>query len=458
VAERREGLLSGVALRSATALVIANIIGAGIFTTTGFQAADLPHPGYIFLLWIVGGLLALAGAACYAELGAALPEAGAEYVYLRETYGAALAFMSAFVSLVAGFSAPIAAACKSFVRYCSQLFPALAEDRVVLGAMSRNDLLAIALVWILVAVHLRGLRGGFAFNDLVTLLKVMGIAGVVLAALIWGSGSAANLATVSPRFVELGFADRMAGLATALIFVSFCYSGFNAAAYVAAEMRDPQRDLPRALIGGTALVVVLYLALNAVFLYGAGVDELAGVVEVGLVSGRNLFGSTGASAVAVVIAVSILASASAMTIAGPRVYYAFGRDFPPLRGLARTGGETGAPWVALLLQGTVTSVIILSGRIDQIQQYAGFTLSLFASLAVSCVLVLRRRRPRLERPFRVWAYPFTPLLFLAVSLWTMAWALRGRPLESSLSLVTVVTGGLLFALLRQRQGRRRPSR
>jgi APA family basic amino acid/polyamine antiporter len=437
-------------LRSATALVIANIIGAGIFTTTGFQAADLGHPGYIYLLWVIGGVLAFAGALCYAELGAAMPEPGAEYVYLRVAYRPALGFMSAFVSLLAGFSAPIAAAAKSLVRYAQPFLPGLDRD-ARLGAVAAEDVVAIAVVWILVAVHLRGIKGGFVFNDLMTLAKVVGIAGIIVAAFAIGRGEPAGVFEVSPRFADIAAEGRLLpGMATSLVFVMFCYSGWNASAYVASEMRNPQRDLPRSLLLGTLLVVVLYLGLNVVYFYGAGVDGLAGHVEVGQVAARELFGPVGTAVVTLILCVSILASASAMTIAGPRVYYAFGRDFEPLRGLAYADAATGAPSRALVLQGVVTSAVILSGRVDQIQQYAGFTLTLFASLAVSCVILLRVRRPTLHRPFRAWGYPVTPLLFLTVSAWMMVWAFRGRPVESSLSLLTVAIGGAAFLLLSRR--------
>ncbi len=450
-------LIRHLRLRSATALVVANIIGAGIFTTTGFQAADLGHPGWIYLLWVVGGVLAMAGALCYAELGAAIPEAGAEYVYLRDTYGPALGFMSAFVSLVAGFSAPIAAAAKSLVRYARPLVPVLGAENARWGPLLIEDLAAIVLVWLLVAVHLRGHRGGFGFNDAMTLLKVIGITGMIVAAIAFGRGELAFVFAVSPRFghiVEHG--ELLSALATSLVFVMFCYSGWNASAYVASELREPQRDLPRSLLLGTGLVVALYLGLNVVYFYGAGVDGLAGRVEVGQIAARELFGPTGAAIVSAILIVSILASASAMTIAGPRVYYAFGRDFPPVSGLARVDGATGAPTRALLLQGAVTSAVIVSGRVDQIQQYAGFTLTLFASLAVSCVIVLRRRRPELARPFRTWGYPFTPLLFLLLSLWMMVWAFRGRPVESTLALATVAIGGLAFVTVRARTRRDTP--
>lgn len=438
-------------LRSATALVIANMIGAGIFTTTGFQAADLGHPPIIFLLWIVGGGLALLGALCYAELGAMMPRAGAEYVYLRETYGPAVGFMSAFVSLVAGFSAPIAAATEGFVIYLASYFPVLPEDAVLVAGIGWTDLAAVGLVWALVFVHLRAVRTGTGFNDVMTALKVGGIVGIIIAAFAVGTGSLDTLTAVSPRFEELSAGGGFAAFGTSLIFVMFCYSGWNAAAYMAGEMREPQRDLPRALVLGTAAVLVLYLGLNAVYFYGASVDELAGQVEVGVVAARSLFGGWGVGLVTAVLCASILASASAMTLAGPRVYYALGRDFSPFSALARTR-PLGAPSVALLTQGVVTTAIVLSGRVDQIQQYAGFTLSLFASLAVSCVIVLRLRRPDEDRPFRAWGYPLSPLLFIAVSAWMMFWAFQGRPVESTLAISTVLLGGVIFALTVSREG------
>ena len=379
-----------------------------------------------------------------------MPEAGAEYVYLRETYGSALGFMSAFVSLVAGFSAPVASALKGLVYYMSHFFPILAEEPTFRGMISLNDLIAIGLVWCLVAVHLRGVRGSLQFNNLVTLFKIAGIVVIILAAAALGKGSLSNFVTVSPSFVELGPVGTLSAFATSLIFVMFCYSGWNAAAYVAAEMKQPDKNLPCALLLGTGMVLLMYLGLNAVYFYGGSVQELAGNVEVALVSSRQLFGPWGVSLLTAVLCVSMLASASAMTIAGPRVYYAAGRDFRPFRFLAATTPSTGAPTSALLLQGVVTSLMVLSGRVDQIQQYAGFLLVLFGSLAVSCVMVLRWRRPEMRRPFRAWGYPLTPLLFLSASLWMMFWAFWGRPVESLLSLLTVLVAGVIFLIVRRR--------
>jgi APA family basic amino acid/polyamine antiporter len=291
-------------------------------------------------------------------------------------------------------------------------------------------------------------------SDWLTLLKVVGIALFVIVALALGKGTIAGLTGVTPVFDTVRAEGALApAIATSLVFVMFCYSGWNAAAYMAGEMKTPERDLPRSLLYGTGLVVLLYLGLNATYLYAVGLEGIEGEVEVGLIAARGLFGGLGVTLVASVISVSILASASAMTIAGPRVYYAFGRDYGPMRWLAALGGRGGAPHAALVLQGVVTSFLIVSGRVDQIQQYAGFTLTLFTSLAVSCVLVLRFRRPGLERPFRAWGYPVTPLLFLGASVWMMVWAFRGRPVESSLSLLTVAIGGLIFLVFVRRAPR-----
>jgi len=446
-----DGLLSHIQFRSATALVVANVIGAGVFTTTGFQAADLGNPTLILLLWLLGGVLAYCGALCFAELGAAMPDAGGEYIYLRETYGRAFGFMSAFVSLLAGFSAPIAAAVKSLVLYLKAFFPLLESDPSIIGALHLTDLVALVFVWGLVAVHLRGKEGAISFNDAITLLKVGGIVIIILCAATFGDGNVENFSYVADFYDEMPTASLFSAMATSLIFVMFCYSGWNAAAYVASEIVEPQKTLPKALLVGTTIVTVLYLLLNMVYFYGANVDQLAGKVEVGLVASRQLFGDWGAGMVTAVLVVSLLASASAMTIAGPRVYYALGQDIRKFRLLTRTN-KGGAPVNALLLQGLVASLIIMSGSVDQILAYAGFTLALMSALAVSCVIVLRYKRPDMNRPFRVWAYPLPPLFFLSVSIWTMYWAFQGRPVESTLALLTVAAGGGIFfgaALLRR---------
>lgn len=435
-------------MRSATALVVGTVIGVGIFTSTGFQAQALPHPGLLLLLWVVGGALSICGALCYAELGAALPEAGGEYVYLRESFGPSLAFASAAVSLVAGFSAPIAAVLKSFVRYLSHFLPGLAEGPHV-ASVPVEDLLAVLLTWLLVALHLGGLRGGMRFQDAVTGLKVLGIVLLLLAAAAFGHGDTDHWTRVAPRFEGMTLADRLGAFATSLVFVMFCYSGYNASCYMASEVRDPQRVLPGSILAGIGLVVALYLGLNLFYLYGADVDALAGHVEVALLAARTMFGASGAGAVAFILLFGLLSAASAMTVAGPRVYFAVGRDVPRLSALARVHGRSRVPAVALVVQGIVTTAIILTGTVDQIQQYATIATTLFACLVAAGLMILRRRRPALRRPFRAWAYPVTPLLFLGGCAWMLVWNVRERPAESVLALLTVGAAVALGSLARR---------
>ncbi len=445
-----EGLERYITLRSATLLVIANIIGAGIFTTTGFQAADLGDPLLILGLWAIGGLLAFCGALCYAELGVLMPEAGGEYVYLRETYGGMFGFMSAFVSLIAGFSAPIAASCRAAVHYLEHFLPWLSSSR----SSGIGELLAIGIVWTLIAIQRIGAARVIGLSDILTGIKVAGIVVFILAIGFSGGGPGIDFTEPTTASANLTGSARIAALATSLIFVMYCYSGWNASAYLAGEFQRPNRDLPLSLMLGTGLVIAIYLAINAAYFYAAGAEKLAGHVEVGQVAAREVLGDRGVALVTVLICLSLVVSALAMTIAGPRVYYALGKDYSAFSWLARSKAD-GAPWSASVVQGLVTTLILLTGRVDQIQQYAGFTLTLFAALAISCVIVLRIRKPNARRPFRAWGYPATPLVFLALSLWMMFWAFRGRPWESTFGIATVITGGLLFRLISAIETQRR---
>lgn len=438
-------LRRSIGVRAAAAVVVANIIGAGIFTTTGFQAADLGDPMPIYLLWILGGVLALCGALCYGELGAAIPKAGAEYQYLHEAFGGRVALMSVIVSLTAGFSAPIAAAAKGLSHYLSYYIPPLGAETHVLPGITPGDAFALGVVWMLVLIHTLRTEVGIGFTAIWTVAKVVGIVVLVTGAAALGGGDVGNLTRSMPLSAD--GSGTAAAMATSLVFVMFCYSGWNSAAYLSEEIRDPGRNLPRALLWGTGCAAVLYLALNLFYFYGAGVEGLAGRVEVAQVAASGLFGPRSVGFVTVLAAVSLLAACSAMTAVGPRVYYACGRDFPGLRGLSRLHPKTRTPAIALLTQGLITSLFIVAGAVDQIQHYAGFTLAGFSTLAVISVIVLRRTQPDLQRPFKVPLYPATPILFIVVSIWMMLWSFEGRPTESTLGLLTVVLGGAAYPFL-----------
>lgn len=419
-----------VPLVHAIGLVVANMIGTGIFTTTGLLAAELRDPLWMIAAWLLGGLLALCGADVYAELGAMMPRAGAEYVYLRRAFHPAAGFLSGWVSLVVGFSAPIAASAIGFASYLSAAVPALPRAPA-----------AVSLIVVLTMLHMASVRWGSRVQTAFTAAKVLLLVALVVAGLAVGHGSWAHFAAGAGP-------PAPSRLAVALIFVSFAYSGWNGAAYVAGELEEPGRNLPRALLGGTAAVTVLYLALNVVFLYALPPRAMAGEVEVGHVAARALFGPTAGAVLSLLIALALVSSVSAMVMAGPRVYLAMAEDGLFFRPLARRG-RSGAPWASVALQGVIAVALALTATFDQLLVYIGFTLSLFAALTVLGAFVLRRREPDAPRPYRARAWPLSPALFLILSLWMVVYAIATRPTESLAGLVTLALGLLLYGALRR---------
>lgn len=420
-------------LTTATLLVVANMIGTGVFTTTGFLIADIRLPAAVLLAWMVGGVLALCGALSYGELGAALPRNGGEYHLLSRVYHPLVGFVAGWISFVVGFSAPIAASALAFGHYLAALVPEV-------DAVASAVLLAVALS-VLHALHV---TIGARVQNVLTAVKVLlvvlfiggGLAKADLSAPFTGAGPALAEATVSPAF------------AVGLIFVSFAYAGWNGAVYIAGEVRRPGRNLPLALIAGTGLVVVLYCLLNLVFLAAAPASELAGVVEVGHVAAEAIFGARTGSWITGTIALALISSVSAMIMAGPRVYEAMGRDYPRLAALGRRS-RRGGPVVALALQTLVIVVMITTSTFATLLTYIGFTLSVSSGLTVIGVIVLRRREPELARPYRTLLYPATPMLFAALSSWMIVHTLVQRPAAGFAGLVTIAIGALLYFLARE---------
>ena len=417
---------------SATSVVIASMIGTGIFTTTGFLLAEL-SPVWVLLVWLAGGALALGGADVYAELGAMMPRAGGEYVYLRRAFHPAVGFLSGWISLVVGFSAPIAAAAIASGSYLEAVVPGVHAQTV-----------AVLLIAVTTALHMVSVTWGARFLVGFTVLKVALLLVLVVGGLTVGTGSWSHLSAAS--------VPRPGQLAVALIFVSFAYSGWNGAAYLAGEIRQPSRDLPRALVVGTALVVLLYLALNLVFFYAVPPAELAGQVEVGHIVAKSLFGPRAGQSLSLLIAVALVSSINAMVLAGPRVYQAMAEDalFPRL--FARKN-QAGAPWTAVALQGAMAALLAVTATFDQLLVYIGFTLSLFAALTIVAAFVLRRREPAARRPYRARTWPVGPLLFLALSLWMATYSVAERPVESLAGVATLGMGLALYVLWRPRSER-----
>jgi APA family basic amino acid/polyamine antiporter len=371
-------------------------------------------------LWVAGGLLALAGALAYGELAAALPRSGGEYHFLGRIYHPRLGEAAGIVSVVVGFAAPVALAAMALGRYAAAVVP-VPPLPVALGA--------IVLVSAFHAVHL---RAGQGFQLVTTALKIALVLVFCVAGLL---APAAGDTPLGPPAATLD-AVASPAFALGLIWVYYAYSGWNAATYFAGEVRNPARDLPRALVAGTLLVMVLYVVLNAVFLRVVPFEALAGTVEVGALAADAIFGAEGGRLVSAMLSLLLLSTISAMVLAGPRVLQVMGEDLPVLRPLAaRTRG--GVPLRALLLQQGLAVAFAATGSFEGVLSYAGFTLTLFAMLTVLGVVVLRRREPDLPRPYRTWGYPFTPLLFVGVNAVMLALVLWERPLAGLAGALTV---------------------
>jgi APA family basic amino acid/polyamine antiporter len=453
----RAGLQRTSGALLATCLVIANVIGAGIYTTPGFLARDLRSPFAVTSIWVVGAVLALAGALSYSELGALFPEAGGEYVYLREAFGPLWGYLSGWTSFFAGFAAPIGAASIGFAAYLSHFAPGLSPDHILwsmnLGswtiALNAGQIVALVTVWALSLAHISGPRHGGRLQIVITVGKAVSIAALIVFGLWLGRGDWGNFHTGAEGLIPQG---ALGASAVSLIFVLYSYSGWNAAAYIAGEVRDPHRNLPLALIGGTAIVAVLYMGLNALFLYALGISGMSSnPLQVGERAASALFGPVATNIVAGMMALSILASVSAMILAGPRVYFAMASDniFP--KRLARVHEKFGSPAAAIVAQSLWTSVLLLTGKFESLIVYSGFVLVLFSAMALASVIMLRVKRPELPRPFRVPLYPITPLLFVGFSIWILFFTIKGQTKESLLSIVTVLIGLPFYFYFRSRR-------
>ena len=417
-----------VGFGTATAIVVANIIGTGVFTSLGFQLAEIQSGFALLLLWVVGGVVAVCGALCYGELSAALPRSGGEYHFLSAIYHPAVGFMAGFISATVGFAAPIALAAMAFAKYFEGIF-----------GIHSPLLLSFVVVWLIAAVHMGGLKPGAAFQNVSTLMKLLVIAVLIVAGFLLKSNEPIQFRPAAgDGSIVFGPA-----FAVALVYVMYSYSGWNAAAYIAGEIKKPERNIPRALLCGTVLVIIIYTALNAVFLSSTPVSELRGQLEVGLIAGTHVFGEKGGKVVGAIICLGLLSAISSMTWIGPRVTMAMGEDHWLLRFL---GGKNsrGIPLNAILLQMVIVSLLLLTRSFEQVVIYIQFSLLLCSLLTVVGVMVLRRKRPDLPRPYRVWAYPLPVLLFAIITVWMMIYLLYSHPKESLGGFATMLLGLILY--------------
>lgn len=449
----------------AAAIIVSNVIGGGILFTPPQVAAAVPQPWMFLGVWVFGGLLAFAGAMAYAELAALRPRAGGEYVYLRAAYGRLAAFLTGWTSFVAGFAGAIAASAVVLVLYLDRFIPGVANTTplfvvplpVLPLTFSRQTIVAIIAVWLFAFVHIRGLGPGRTVTNLLTVLKVTAFLVFIAAGFSMGAGSSANLQQSGGTFV-------LTGWLAALIPVMFTYSGWNAAAYMAEEIKNPGRNVPLALAAGTLAVIAIYALINTLYLYVMPVGELAAVKGSVLdVIADRLLGVQAGNIMGVVSIISLAAGVNAWTFVGPRVYYAMARDGVFFPAAARVHARYKTPAASVIAQGLLATLLILTGSLDKLTNYVGFAITLFAGIAVAAVFVLRAREPEAPRPFKALGYPIAPAIFTiacALIVGNALWAdlvvpiMRGTPWGPTAWGLLVIAAGLpLYFIFASRAGR-----
>lgn len=406
--------------------VIANMIGTGVFTSLGFQLFDIHNVWVVLSLWLMGGLLAFFGALVYAELGSVMPRSGGEYNFLSRIFHPSIGFAAGWVSITVGFAAPVAATCMALGKYMEGAYGGLSPE-----------VIAIATLLFITLIHSFSISVGGKWQTAVTILKVLLIITFIISGFVM---------TPNPQAFDQSFdwsSLISPSYAVSLVWVMFAYSGWNAATYIIGDIKNPKKVLAPALLISTMSVMVMYILLNAVFLYSTPVSELVGQVEIGNIAATSIFGVSGGRIMSGVIAILLVSSISSMVYVGPRVTQTMGQDVFLLRSLAKTTTKL-VPINALWLQFGLSLCLILTASFEQIINFSGFTLSLCTVFVVLGLFVNRIRDPKIERPFKTWGYPVTPLIFLLVNLWILVYMCIEKPVESLYGLIVIASGFIFY--------------
>lgn len=420
-------------LFSVTNIVIANMIGAGIFTTSGLLMADLKDPILMLWLWVLGGILAFAGAMCYGEIGASIPKAGGEYAFLSHLYSPRLGFLSGWVSFIVGFSAPIAASSIGFSEYLYRALPNIFETPM-LSIEGMKNVYSILIIVIFTAIHLRGIEFGAKVQNYLTVLKIALVAGLILFGFSLGSGDVSHFNYTAPESQSpVGW--KTMGLS--LMWIMFAFSGWNASVYIGSEIKKPERNIPRSLLLGTGVVALLYLLLNILFIYAIPPKEMENVISIGGLAIGNLFGADLEAFFSLMVAFALFSSISAFIILGPRVYFAMSTDGHFFKFASRVDKKYQVPVYSIIFQAIISIVIILSGTFDQILTYMGFSLGIFPIITIFGIFKLRKKGlSKLKLP----GYPVTPILYILAGIVMLVLSFLERPLESSIAILTILIG------------------
>jgi APA family basic amino acid/polyamine antiporter len=452
-------LLRQLGLVSAIALVVSNMVGTGIFSTSGFLASDLGDPRIFFGIWIVGAVVSLAGAMCYSELGVNFPSSGGEYVYLTQAYGKPWGFMTGWASLFAGFSAPIAAAALACVNYLAYFFPALRQEATMAAfgpswfevRVGGAQLMAGALIGTLTVINILGVARAARFQNVMTGFKIGVLLLFILLGLTVGTGDWAHFAQPTTRESTVPIAGQFA---ISLCFIYMAYSGWNAATYIAEELKNPAVTLPRALTIGTLLVAALFLLINAVYVYAAPLGEMKGVLAVGSFASSKLFGAGVAGVFSLAMAISLVPTVNAMMTIGPRVYYAMAKNGAFLSLAGRVDERWHTPVPAIILQGAIAILMTLT-PFPSLLTFIGLTLNFFTAMSVASLFRFRRRPHWKKLGVVSFAWPLIPVFFCTVGLWVSVYGFLFAPRVSFATAGMLAAGALVYHL-RTRGSRREP--
>jgi basic amino acid/polyamine antiporter, APA family len=420
---------------TALALVVANMVGTGVFTSLGFQLYDIQSPFAILMLWIVGGIIALCGALVYGELGLRYPDSGGEYNYLSKIYHPLVGFMSAWVSSVVGFAAPIALAAMALGKYFDTSFD-----------MHIGKWLGILVIILITLIHSVSVKRGASFQRYFTLIKIIFILFFIVSAFFAAPMHHTSIAPLETSWSEI-FSK---GFAVSLIYVSYTYSGWNAAAYVAGEIEQPQKNLPRALFLGTLFVAIIYVLTNFVFLYTTPTEQLVGKEEIGLIAAQQIFPPFMAKLFGGIISVLLISTISAMVLAGPRVIKQLADDHTAIRFLGKTNQQH-SPYIAIIFQTIVSIILILTSTFGEVLTYTGFILSVFTFLTVAGIFIARAKTKEMPIAFKTPLYPITPIIFLVLSGWTLFYVAHTKTTESLYGLLTLLIGIILYLIVNNRK-------
>jgi len=475
--ETDDGLVRALGLWDSTLLVIGLVIGSAVFLVTGGAsgvARLLPTPGLLILGWIAGGLLSFAGALVYAELGAAMPRAGGQYVFLREAYGDLTGFLYGWTLFTVIHTGSLAALAVGYARYFGVFVPALGTDRIVAAlplfghtlSISAGQLNAVAVIVFLSIVNYFGVKEGSLFQGIVTLVKIASFAGFILLGIAIGRGSWSHLvplfgaaagatgseaAATAPAVTGGAGAFGMGPFILSMIAMLWAYEGWNNITFTAGEIKDPQRNLPRSLILGMSAITLIYVGMNLVYLYAMPIGDMVATDTIGEAAAGRLFGPLGSTLMSLCVLVSVFGCISATVISGPRVFYAMAKDGLFFRRIAAVHPRHRTPAQAILWQCVWSSALCLSGTYDQLYTFVIFAAVLFYALAGASVIVLRRRHPEWPRPYRTWGYPVTPILYVGVSVVVLGNTLINQPVESGWGLAILGCGLPAYAYWRRKR-------